>query len=343
MNWTAEGFLDLRSDLQPGLINGLKAISDNNLHKIHISILDGGMSSIQLYIISVEDKKYVLRPLKTKHSYDSRKTEVTAHNYAANLGFASKIIFEDKDLRFLIIEYIEGRVLEHKDFHDINIINKLGNILSQIHKFKGSLNQTSNNIDRVVKHYTRAIAKDVAHPSCVHKLYEEFIQEGYQIIENKENIVLCHRDLNRTNIMLDKNNDLQILDWTTATWDNKYTDLGFLAAVNGFDENKNKILLGSYFGRNCSDQEYRLLKNAIQRSYFVTSIVWFEFSESDEDKLISKDKRIEYLDRRLNSKDLRLGDYYIKNNCIVSPLTGNPCDIKEMALSFLKSYLNSNS
>jgi hypothetical protein len=76
------------------------------------------------------------------------------------------------------------------------------------------------------------------------------------------------------------------------------------------------------------------------RTSFLTSVVWFDFSESEQDKKIPKETRIKNLGQMLASPDLMMAEDYIDQRIIVSPISKDTKAIRLYALAFLKTYVN---
>lgn len=315
----------------------LQLSGDLSIEKVNFIELKGGMTSTKLYTFEIIGQKYVLRILNDKQSLESRQNEIAAHRIAASMGIAPELNYVDKDYHFMIMPFIKGHTLKQVDLQDNDIIETLGKMIGKLHHYKGEFNQTRTQVDRARKHYEKAIKKEIAFPSIYKNLYNEYIAESENL--NKINQVLCHADLNPANILISDDGDLYIIDWTSTTWDNSYTDLGYFTFLNGLDENQSKIFLKAYFGREPTKEEWKQLKLAQKRTSFLTSTVWFDFSESKQDKLVPLEDRLEKVNRLLKSENIRLGQDYIAKEEIISPLSGQHEALKLYALGFLKTYI----
>ena len=304
-----------------------------------ISPINCGMTSNKIFLVTINDKRYVLRTLPPKHDMKSKINEICAHNYAAQIGLAPPLIYVDKNLQFMIMPYIDGHNLSLEDLQDPNVLRKIGESLAKLHRYQGEFNQYRPQIDRTKKHFERAQKKKVALPSLYKELYEKYYREGTKINKNTKDLVLCHADLNPANIIIAKDGTIYFIDWTSATWDDRYTDLGYFSLINGLSDDQSRLLLNAYFCQKLTNIKWKMFKNAQRRTSFLTATVWFDFSESDEDKIIPGNERIKKLDTLLKDPHLKTGLEYTSSHEVVSPTSGSTKAIRFYALGFLKTYI----
>jgi thiamine kinase-like enzyme len=331
--------------------SALYKITNDNFakDKLLVSYLNGGMSSAKIFLLEVDKKKYVLRTLNLKYDMKRREEEIKIHSFAASIGISPPLIYIDDKLEFIIMPYIDGYTLSNyksnisKDTNDkINerIVNRIAVMLAKLHDYKGDYEQNRPQIWRAKKHYERAKKRGNAFPSIYENLYREYYQEGYEANLNyRDDLVLCHGDLNPSNIIIAKNGSIYLLDWTSATWDNKYTDLGYFSFLNGVSKEQSKMFLSSYLGQEANEEQFKKLQRAQKRTSFLTSTVWFDFAESNDDKSIAISNRVKELDILVENSNLKTGREYIENNEIVSLKSADKKAIKLYALGFLKTYL----
>ncbi len=304
---------------------------------IYFTELKGGMSSRNLYTFSLDERTYVLRTLNPRHTLQERQSEIDAHTLAARLGIAPEIFYVNKDVTFFIMAYVDGRPLQSSDLKNENILKTLGTMGSRLHACEGSFANSKSQTKRTQRHYECILKKEVALPSAYKSLYEDYIKQSQEL--QKELQVVCHGDLNPYNILLDKTGRLYLIDWPRITWDNPYTDWGFFSFLSGLEEDQTQILLHSYFRKEATQEQWEQLKLAQKRTSFLTASVWFDFSESEEDKSVPYGERVKKLDALLESPTLKTGREYIQTGEVVPPLSGQTEAIKRYALGFLKTYM----
>lgn len=304
---------------------------------IYFTELKGGMSSRKLYTFSLNGKRYVLRTLNPKKEILERQSEIDAHAFAAALGIAPEIFYVGKEVTFFIMDYIDGRPLSSSDFKKEDILKSLGIMVSKLHACEGSFASYKPQAKRTQKHYESALKKEVALPSQYKVLYEDYIKQSTELQKGSQ--VLCHGDLNSANILLDKAGRLYLIDWPRITWDSPYTDLGFFSFLSGLNNDQSRLLLCSYLGKEPTQNQWEPLKLGQKRTSFLTASVWFDFSESEEEKSIPIEERVKKLDALLESSTLKMGQEYIQTGEIIPPLSGQTEAIKLYALGFLKTYI----
>lgn len=328
------------ASLKHSLETAITSLADDNypIENIRFHALAGGMTSAKLFTFDINRKKYVLRLLKAKDDLGDKQNEIKAHKYAADNGFAPALAYVDPELKFTVMDFIEGRMLTRADLHDKSVITSLGGLLARLHQYKGDFNKHRSQNDRARKHYERAVKKGVAMPSTLYKMYEEFIRQGRQ--SEEKDLVLCHGDLNASNIIVGNNGRLYLIDWPSATLDDRYSDLGYLTFLNGMSDPESKLFLQAYFGRHATLKEWKKFKQAQKRTSFLTAVIWFDFSESEQDKLTPMSERVQRLDELLKSGNLKTARDYIDNNEVV-PVTSKQREaIRWYALGFFKTYVN---
>lgn len=335
-------FLKQHPPIQQAIDAAVGKIGGPNYPKesIQFSELNGGMTAIKLYTFEIHGKKYVLRALKIKHPIERRKTEILAHTLAANLGIAPPLNFVDDKNLIMIMPYIQGHTLSNKDLQNPKTIETLGKMIAKLHQIKVDFPKTRTQVERAQKHHQSTLEKGIALPLKFEQAFRDFISTSTtrEALE-QHNQTLCHADLNPLNILVDNDGKIYIIDWTTATRDNLYTDLGYFGFLNGLTDAQSRAFLTAYFGHLPNEQEWKQYKLAQKNTSLLTATVWFDFSESERDKKIPMKSRVKNLEELLAKDDLKMGQQYIKEGEIVSPMTGKPEEIRLFALGFFKTYL----
>jgi thiamine kinase-like enzyme len=314
-------------------------ITHEKITKDNLIPLSGGWTSSQVFKVSLKQKDYVVRLLKEHDSLFNREQEIIAYKIASNLGIAPFLHYTDPEARFFITDYIEGRPLSREDLKSPETIKKIGSMIRLLHKHPAEGFQREHpQSKRVKKHYERAKnTRNIAHPSCLKGVYEDYQLRSKELEDFSH--VLSHSDLNANNILIGQDGHLWFVDFTGASFDHQFADLGYFSFVNGLSEDQDSALLSEYFERSPTSTELALFRESKYRTSFITSIVWFDFSESKEDKLIPVEERIKRCDEDLADPKLISGEDLVKNDAVISPAS-KPSLVRAQALSFLKTYLD---
>jgi thiamine kinase-like enzyme len=232
--------------------------------------LTGDMTPKKIFLLTLNGKRYVLKILNLKHDIESKKNEIMAHTYAAQIGLAPPLTYVDEKLQFVIMPYIEGDTLNSKDLDDPKVIRKIGESLAKLHCYQSEFNQCQSQSDRIKKHFESAQKKEAASPSpyLYKEIYEASLKEDLKhldVNQNTEDLVLCHGDLSPENIIIGTDGALYFINWRSTIWDSRYKELACFYwnnILNGFHFEKPRLLVSAYFGGAITDIQWKKFETA---------------------------------------------------------------------------------
>jgi len=213
-----------------------------------ISKLKGGMNN-QNFLIQNGGKKYVAHfaPATHKMFLLDRQREIKNYKMIFSLGLGANVFKYYKKYRLLIIEYLEGKILNKKISKDPKIIKKIAEALKKLHsspRFVGSISQKERAL-----HYLRVVAKRKGWMPLDIKQKIEKLRLVETRISPLKKLVPCHLDLMLENIILTRKNKIKFLDWEYASNGDFRYDLAMLSIKGRYGRRHDEILVRSYAGK----------------------------------------------------------------------------------------------
>lgn len=329
-------YLDLLKESQPEQIKALQEASSflNWNENTQFQSLEGGLTRAKVYSYEFEEKKYVLRflALTPSHSKEMRRNEIQALSIGNKLGIAPGCVFSDQDAVLMVMPFIQGHPLHHPDDHQLS---QLGKMVKKLHNYSDSYPTRYSLKDRISQHHQKGIKSGIAYPTG-------FDQEVQNVLNKSSlrSLVPCHGDLNPSNILIDDSSgDINIIDWTTATWEDPFFDLSFFCLLSNLSPLQKEVFLEAYLGRKSSEKEREILKEEKAKVCLLTAAIWLRFSETSEEMALPLASRIAALDAELYSPALKSIQVYLEKGIIVDLHTAPKSEVKSYALSFYKAYL----
>ncbi len=298
--------------------------------------LEGGLTRAKVYSFEIEGKKFVLRFLALNHSKEMRQNEIQALKIGNKLGIAPRCVFSDQNAVLVLMPFIEGHSLRHPENRQLL---QLGKMLRALHNYSDSYPTRYSLRDRMEQHYKKGIKSGIAYPTG-------FDQEIQAMLSKPclRSLVPSHGDLNPSNILVnDSSNSINIIDWTTATWEDPFADLSYFCLLSNLSFAQEKIFLESYFGRTPSEKEYEILKEEKAKVCLLTATLWLRYSETEEERSLPLASRVSALDAELCSNTLKSAQDYLREGIVVDLNTASKSAIKSYALSFYKAYLKAKA
>jgi thiamine kinase-like enzyme len=241
--------MELQNQIHEEQVSALQEALDHlQIKQPEFKPLAGGMSGIQLYAFSSNSQDFVLRFIKPKHPLEARQNEVQALQIGHALGIAPQCIFADQNALVTILPLIRGSALSSDDLDP----SALGTTLQKLHSYSGKFPKQSTLIERIQRQYEKGKLANAAYPSSFEKEVAKISSEPVS------KLVPCHGDLNLSNILIENHQPL-LIDWTTATLDDPYTDLGCLCLSANMNIAQEMLFLEAYLGRAPTPQDFHLL------------------------------------------------------------------------------------
>ncbi len=300
----------------------------------------GGMVCAHLLEIRTGGQRFVVRPFGTHYTPEQRQSEVAVHMYAAKQGIAPEILYVDPELAYMILPYIEHRQLSREDVNNPEMLKRLGEIIYQIHHFNVGADRQKPLHKRTLKHLLRSQEKDITLPTGFETLVKECIGRGEALFA--KGAVMTHRDLNKGNILIDHQEKIHLIDWSSSSLDSPFTEISFLSFTNYFSAGQLKQFMESYHKTPfiLGSEEHQKIQQAQRDMCLHMATTWFSFSGDEADQNRPYQERQAELDQWLEDPGLKTGIQHMRDETLAHIIQDSKRTIRKCALGFYKSYLN---
>ena len=229
-------------------------IKNHNLEIIK-TIKSGPVSEIS--ICNFDNIKAILRvdyPCARKINVD-RENEIFILSQLKILDFSPEVLFSDLSYGILVWRYIEGIEFSlGKDSNEV-FLKTLGTELKKIHDIdlpKSKKKYFSNDIN-----FYRNLLNEVPENIILHRGFDL-----YDKLNNSDNYVLSHNDLNKTNLLW--RDRLFFLDWEYSSFNNPFFDIASISNAYNLSKVDRAILWKAY-----TNNEYSALNDTNLREWML--------------------------------------------------------------------------
>ncbi|WP_027334174.1 phosphotransferase [Mycoplasma elephantis] len=214
-----------------------------------------------------EDKKItIFNNLAIKKKVKNSFNYLLDESYFNMFKFAQNIIFENDS--YIISEKINNKIVNLKSK---KWLIKIAKIIKNVHKIKKCehlfklydlINYYLNN-NKFIMNYLLIIFDEIK------------INKIMKWIKNIKPDSLCHNDLNSSNILIDVNDNVRLIDFEYASLNNHYFDIAYFCSNLMLDEKQEKLFLEAY--GNYDEDEY--IKYKIIVNFYC--LIWSIYNEDD--------------------------------------------------------------
>ena len=252
-----EFFNNLDSQIIKNIVDTIKC-QPNQIKDI--KVINAGLTNIS-FSFCVNNIYYIYRhPGSTSGNLINRETEIVAQKIAKDIGVDKSLIHIDAKgwkLSYLIKDLVKFDILDNDE-----ILKRAISYIKRIHNSK-----FSNNIKIFdnVKEGLRLI--DIASLTKgnlsfefkylidkVKKLYQLSLNDQYTKTIKK---VLCHNDTYTPNYLLDKNNQLYLIDWEYAGLNYPINDIACIISRGYYNQEQIDKMLYIFYDRELTKDESR--------------------------------------------------------------------------------------
>jgi aminoglycoside phosphotransferase (APT) family kinase protein len=176
--------------------------------------LSAGRSGAPSYLIQSGPQRLVLRIQPATHGRERLLRMAELQRLAATRDLAPDVLHVDPDRRWLLSAHVEGRplseVLTQRD--PAALLTLMGRRVGELHALSASPERDPRDPTTLTRETFESTAKRYELPSVAKKAWARFANHAPSVAGAP---VLCHHDLNPTNILVD-GDTVRFVDWETA-------------------------------------------------------------------------------------------------------------------------------
>jgi thiamine kinase-like enzyme len=268
-------------------------------------VIAGGLTNRNLRV-EVDGRQFVVRlpGNETELLGIDRRVEREANERAAMLGIAPAVVAFLEPEGCLVTDFVAGRALTAEQLATPPRLRAICTAVRAFHE-SGALAGTFDCFRVPREHREAAESRGVRIPPAYERAagYANEIEAAFGV--TPEPRVPCHNDLNTANWIADGDR-LWLLDWEYAGMNERYFDIGAMAANNEFDADAEQTLLAGYFGEVTPRRAARLalmkvmsdfreaMWGLVQQGISVLDVDYAEYVASHFDRLLRNASRPDY-------------------------------------------------
>ena len=237
--------------------------SKSNKHVVCMERFPNGLSSWGAsYLMKIVDENgkteaAVFRTSLDRH-IDDFKWELYCSKAMGEAGVAPKVLFEDIDNIFFIIEFIQNATTISAHRHCSEALAQMGTALRRIHSFV----PTCNGNDRCKYKYIKILVDQKLREFPICSIFKNVMgnmQKIESIFEHAGNKCFCHNDFGHGANWLWDQNRIWAIDWEMAGIYYPYYDIGGVIQLLLFSDQEREIYLNAYFDGNMTPKDEALV------------------------------------------------------------------------------------
>lgn len=224
------------------------------------TILEGGLSNVSFAI----NDAYVMRvPSSYVQPFVNYRNEENILNVISSLKMSERIVYFDSKNGIKISKYIHGGFTYDETPSNEQII-MTAKAVKKLHRRKIKVKNYFSPLERL-EHYRSYSLKEK-----LDQRYEKKIVRLMGSYLEKEELILCHNDLVRGNLLY-KFDDVVVIDWEYAGMNSPYFDIASFISENNLDEHQKELFLQSYFGSKLNNLKRKKVNTFVN----FNDILWY--------------------------------------------------------------------
>ncbi len=173
----------------------------------------------------------------------SANNEMIASSQVAKLGFAPSIVYQSP--HWLVTDYIVGQTLDTLPMSTEQKIAIAMNLLTKLQRIEASADLNRLSMANLLEQQLATSSFDAEQVNILQCIIEQLVQRISQFDQDNSK-VLCHGDLNFSNILIDQQNSSWLIDFEASLAGNIEYDIAMFIAVNNISLDLLPYIVGQY-------------------------------------------------------------------------------------------------
>ena len=251
------------------IIENILKVNKKDIHNIHT--LKKGMTN-RSFIFTVNNKRYIMRiPGEGTDKLIDRREEYDVYQRVKKEPYTETILYLNPDNGYKISEFLEDT--RNSDANNIQDVKKSMSVLRKFHSQNYQVNHTFD-IWKQIDFY-----ESLRKTASAYRDYEEIKDRVLKlkpfIDDNVTKWSLCHIDANYDNFLIDKNNNVFLIDWEYAGMQDPDLDIAMYAIYAGYTKEKIDQLINIYYENKVSEN----IRYKIYAYVAVGGLLWSNWCE----------------------------------------------------------------
>ena len=251
------------------IIENILKVNKKDIHNIHT--LKKGMTN-RSFIFTVNNKRYIMRiPGEGTDKLIDRREEYDVYQRVKKEPYTETILYLNPDNGYKISEFLENT--RNSDSNNVQDVKESMNVLRKFHSQNYQVDHTFD-IWKQIDFY-----ESLRKTASAYRDYEEIKDRVLKlkpfIEDNVTKWSLCHIDANYDNFLIDKNNNVFLIDWEYAGMQDPDLDIAMYAIYAGYTKEKIDQLINIYYENKVSEN----IRYKIYAYVAVGGLLWSNWCE----------------------------------------------------------------
>lgn len=251
------------------IIENILKVNKKDIHNIHT--LKKGMTN-RSFIFTVNNKRYIMRiPGEGTDKLIDRREEYDVYQRVKKEPYTETILYLNPDNGYKISEFLEDT--RNSDANNIQDVKKSMSVLRKFHNQNYQVDHTFDLWKQI--DFYESLRKTASAYRDYEEIKDRVLKLKPFIEDNVTKWSLCHIDANYDNFLIDKNNNVFLIDWEYAGMQDPDLDIAMYAIYAGYTKEKIDQLINIYYENKVSEN----IRYKIYAYVAVGGLLWSNWCE----------------------------------------------------------------